>query len=436
MGTWGFGYVDNDVAADWLLTFEERKSLKRIVTTLREFSLEESAEALAAAEVVAAFKGYPCDGFPDQLVEWIYKKPAFDLTELQNLAVEVVEEFMGALALSYSAQADQEAYRSTASNLLNRLRSPARLIALPRVPFTREVEDVFYLEFGLSDVEMSWSTNLPLKRSEFFPKPPALESLKINIQAAESVEITLNQVFSEVELECLGQWLGQYPQLTVKLNDYLTPRDVKYDPTFLRFFSKCRGVLLWLLSIKKIERVLPELSSVEYLTLYESNISSCACLNSLPNLRRLDLLNCKKLKNIHSMYSLPLAALLIDRVKGAAESLDFRAISTLRQLEIVDTLVRPEHLQGHPSLEFVRVSLQNPRDIKALLTLPKLRELILTGSVHEYKPNDLAPLMGLPSLEKFLFNPKEMSVQEEKAALEAAVGRPQVQHTSWERGPR
>ena len=60
----------------------------------------------------------------------------------------------------------------------------------------------------------------------------------------------------------------------------------------------------------------------------------------------------------------------------------------------------------------------------------------MTGSVHEYKPSDLAPLMGLPSLEKFLFNPKEMSVQEEKAALEAAVGRPQVQHTSWERGPR
>jgi hypothetical protein len=83
MGSWGYGNFENDDAQDWLAGFVHGDNLKPVqeifsnVKRLEDQYLEFSKcwKALAAAEVVAALRGYPLKDIPKRLATWLETHP-------------------------------------------------------------------------------------------------------------------------------------------------------------------------------------------------------------------------------------------------------------------------------------------------------------------------------------------------------------------------
>jgi hypothetical protein len=121
MGAWGAGSFQNDWALDWIGDLRESRDVSLIRTVLsrvvehggtkhsRPSILERlrgrrhhtdwltarvAAKALAAAEVVAAWLGYPPANLPDGIEAWVQKNaPSFqrDLVSLAKRAVSIVK---------------------------------------------------------------------------------------------------------------------------------------------------------------------------------------------------------------------------------------------------------------------------------------------------------------------------------------------------------
>jgi hypothetical protein len=74
MGAWGNGNFDNDTAADYAADFQEDPNETTLLETLKAVAEEgypeadESSEALAAAEIIAAALGKAVRGFPEDLL--------------------------------------------------------------------------------------------------------------------------------------------------------------------------------------------------------------------------------------------------------------------------------------------------------------------------------------------------------------------------------
>jgi hypothetical protein len=79
MGAWGVGVFENDDANDWVYELEQSSDLGVVLQALTDIAgtdedgpeSMESAAALAAAEVVAALRGQPGDGLPDDVAKWV-----------------------------------------------------------------------------------------------------------------------------------------------------------------------------------------------------------------------------------------------------------------------------------------------------------------------------------------------------------------------------
>jgi uncharacterized protein DUF4259 len=81
MGTWGAGSFANDVAADWAGDLVDDGRPETVQETLEAaaeapvgeyLDADEGAEAVAAAEVVAAAVGHPCesDAYSERAIAW------------------------------------------------------------------------------------------------------------------------------------------------------------------------------------------------------------------------------------------------------------------------------------------------------------------------------------------------------------------------------
>ena len=78
MGAWGLGAFENDDALDWVAELEEdesgdavRRALDAAADAGGYLEAPEGAEALAAAEVVAAAAGRPGEGLPEEVEAWV-----------------------------------------------------------------------------------------------------------------------------------------------------------------------------------------------------------------------------------------------------------------------------------------------------------------------------------------------------------------------------
>jgi hypothetical protein len=77
MGAWGTGNFENDDALDWIGELQSSKDLAPIFAAFSEVTegsyLEapDCANALAAAEVVAAYKGNPSKDLPNEIANWV-----------------------------------------------------------------------------------------------------------------------------------------------------------------------------------------------------------------------------------------------------------------------------------------------------------------------------------------------------------------------------
>jgi hypothetical protein len=87
MGAWGHGTFDNDTAMDWIVQL----TVAHDVSFLREsFDDGVDEDALAAAEVVAALRGRPVEGLPDDVSEWIRLHPVTVTDDLLRAARDAV----------------------------------------------------------------------------------------------------------------------------------------------------------------------------------------------------------------------------------------------------------------------------------------------------------------------------------------------------------
>jgi uncharacterized protein DUF4259 len=100
MGAWGAGSFDNDDAMDWVVGLAEgsvdnvlRQALAPVASTGdRYLEAPDCSIAIAAAEAVAAARGHPAASLPEDLANWVAKKPtvATDLVGLARAAVDRV----------------------------------------------------------------------------------------------------------------------------------------------------------------------------------------------------------------------------------------------------------------------------------------------------------------------------------------------------------
>jgi uncharacterized protein DUF4259 len=135
MGAWAIGPFDNDAAADWVGGLAAAIP-NTFVSTFRpviaiEFDLyleePEASEAIAAAEVVAAMRGYPGDAVRDrpEVLAWAEQHVEWASTDLVDEAVSAVERVQAASELRdlWAESEDFESWVAGLDDLLSRLRS-------------------------------------------------------------------------------------------------------------------------------------------------------------------------------------------------------------------------------------------------------------------------------------------------------------------------
>lgn len=98
MGAWGVGSFENDDAGDWVWQLEEAEDLALVQGALEAAAQADgylesptSAEALAAAEVVAALAGHPAPDLPDGVQTWVAAHSGTVSPDLRALALAAVE---------------------------------------------------------------------------------------------------------------------------------------------------------------------------------------------------------------------------------------------------------------------------------------------------------------------------------------------------------
>lgn len=132
MGSWGHGNLENDAAADWLFEWQEIKTTGFVEGTLDEL-LESSSsldprlcqEALAAAEVVAAWNGNPVSDFDKEALSLVQKVEVDedDLEELKQKsksAITIISGDSGLMEL-WEDTNEMAEWRSALKDLVTRL---------------------------------------------------------------------------------------------------------------------------------------------------------------------------------------------------------------------------------------------------------------------------------------------------------------------------
>lgn len=100
MGAWGFAFHENDGAADWLAEFGDAPSWAQVSTALQidqtgYVEVDEGAQAVAAAEIVAAANGHPHTALPANIAAWAGSASIRDEGQrMTGLAAGVVQYLM------------------------------------------------------------------------------------------------------------------------------------------------------------------------------------------------------------------------------------------------------------------------------------------------------------------------------------------------------
>jgi hypothetical protein len=132
MGAWGTGSFENDAAQDWLYDFGENdfrlidRTLAGVANMLDvdELDANEAAEALAAAECIAAALGKPASQLPDALQEWLSENAPFQVKpEYVQMAQLATARVLAKSELrDLWAESDEfEAWQTAVRNLQQRL---------------------------------------------------------------------------------------------------------------------------------------------------------------------------------------------------------------------------------------------------------------------------------------------------------------------------
>ncbi len=131
MGSLGFSTFDSDDALDWVDELERsKKPLAFIEKSLRALlkSSDDSYEcnrALAAAEVVAAFRGNSSRDLTDDLKDWLAKRTEVLPDDYSQLAIEACQRILVDSELR-DLNDNQAAWRKSIGQVIARLEKPAK----------------------------------------------------------------------------------------------------------------------------------------------------------------------------------------------------------------------------------------------------------------------------------------------------------------------
>ena len=99
-GAWDTGPFDNDDALDWVWELTDstdlsvlNRALDDVVRSPGYIDAPYASMALAAAEVLAAIRGNPRDGLPDEVADWVSRydlTPPDGMTEKAQRAIELI----------------------------------------------------------------------------------------------------------------------------------------------------------------------------------------------------------------------------------------------------------------------------------------------------------------------------------------------------------
>jgi hypothetical protein len=146
MGAWGIGIFDNDAAGDWadeLVSSDRRQSISDALTAVVQGSrgLDECFEALVAAEVVAALRGWPMRGLYEPLKDWLQHSDYPSTAEEQRLALDAIATIRDRSDLANEIGQNRKQWVSQLQKLIARLRQEPmpRPAAKPRRILPSEV---------------------------------------------------------------------------------------------------------------------------------------------------------------------------------------------------------------------------------------------------------------------------------------------------------
>ncbi len=132
MGASGTGPFENDDAGDWLFELEESPDGGAILAALQEVTEKEKGEeleageaanAIAAAEMVAALHGFPLADLPDNAREWVDGHEELEVGDWIPLALTAVERVRKNSELKelWDESKDSKKWHGTLDNLVKRL---------------------------------------------------------------------------------------------------------------------------------------------------------------------------------------------------------------------------------------------------------------------------------------------------------------------------
>ena len=107
MGTWGYKTFENDGASDWLYDLEEAQAIDFILKPIKAVNkargkadLDDSLEALAAAEVIAGARYEPPQGVPPIATKWIRRTGFTPNDATVKLALRAIGKVVAASELA------------------------------------------------------------------------------------------------------------------------------------------------------------------------------------------------------------------------------------------------------------------------------------------------------------------------------------------------
>jgi hypothetical protein len=155
MGAWGSGPFENDAALDWVHELERSNDREFPLTVLRHLDAaagiggREGEVGVAAAEAVAASRGWPSEPLPGGVLDWLEGTGGSTEAPAAELALRVVNAIDGDTSdlRSLWDEAGGAGWRERMTDLRERLQAPTREVGLPpRIPVVQvHVGDVAQL---------------------------------------------------------------------------------------------------------------------------------------------------------------------------------------------------------------------------------------------------------------------------------------------------
>ena len=130
-GAWGVGPFENDPALDWLADLVDQDDTRRVYETLEQatavpyIDVDIGSAAIAAAEVVAAFRGRPSKNLPKELTSWVGSDrhgPSESQLELARKVVQLVASSEQSELRDLWADVGDEQWQASLGDLQKRLK--------------------------------------------------------------------------------------------------------------------------------------------------------------------------------------------------------------------------------------------------------------------------------------------------------------------------